>query len=300
VISSQRKKAIALCASVLGVAFAMLGLAGSASATLTGEFTKFEQCPYDNPEVKKCLYSPTEGGEVVLGSKAVPIVNTAILQGGAGEANEITGVSKFYGAKNGVTLSKAAQPVPGGLVGLVPPASAPPLVKAALKLALENGFTGVNSTLELARPASEIVVNESAIGEELGVALELPVKIHLENPFLGNNCYVGSSASPIIWKLTTGKTAPPAPNEPIKGFSGDLTLLEEGSILRLDGNVLVDNAWSAPEADGCGGVLLEGLVDPIVNLSSGLPAAAGKNTAILENTVYAGSAFATRENDENN
>jgi hypothetical protein len=64
--------------------------------------------------------------------------------------------------------------------------------------------------------------------------------------------------------------------------------------------VLVDNAWSAPEADGCGGVLLEGLVDPIVNLSSGLPAAAGKNTAILENTVYAGSAFATRENDENN
>jgi hypothetical protein len=294
---SQRLKARALCALTLA-ALATLALAGSASAKLTGEFARFEQCPISNLEVKKCLYSPTEGGEVILGSKKVPIVNTALLQGGLTKAVE--GFTNMVAAKNGVTLSKAPQPVPGGLAGLVPPESSPPLVKAAIKVFFENGLTGVNSTLELARPASEVVVNEGHIGEEEGVALRLPVMIHLENPFLGSNCYVGSSTSPIIWELTTGVTNPPAPNKPIKGYSGELELLEEGSMLRLDKNLLVDNAWSAPEAHGCGGILLESLVDPIVSTSSGLPAAAGKNTAILESTVYVATAFAVRNNDAEN
>ncbi|HEY0376703.1 MAG TPA: hypothetical protein VGC87_07080, partial [Pyrinomonadaceae bacterium] len=70
----QRKqiRTRALCAAMVVVAVAMLGSAGSASAKLTGEFTRFAQCPYNNPEVRRCLYSTTTGGEVVLGSKKVP------------------------------------------------------------------------------------------------------------------------------------------------------------------------------------------------------------------------------------
>ena len=51
------------------------------------------------------------------------------------------------------------------------------------------------------------------------MAMKLPVKMHLENPFLGSNCYVGSSSSPLIWNLTTGTTAPPAPTHQSKAAS---------------------------------------------------------------------------------
>ncbi len=288
----------AVCAAMFIVALGMLSFVSGASAKLTGEFKKFEQCPYTNTEVKRCLYSPTEGGEVVLGSKKVPIVNTAVLQGGFGKPVE--GFSKFFAAKNGVTLSKAGQPVPGGLAGLVNCKEISNfLLRISCELTFENGLTGLNATLELAQPASEIRISESHLGEEEGVALKMPVRVHLENPFLGSECYVGSSTSPIIWELTAGATSPPPPNKSIKGFGGELELFEEGSILQLTGAKLVDNAWSAPGANGCGG-LFSFLIDPIVNASAGLPSAAGHNTAILDNTINVATAFAVRTNNEEN
>src|SRR5690242_13085403 len=111
--SSKGRASIAL----LITALVALGLASSAQAKLTGNYTRFSQCPYSNLEVKKCVYSTTESGEVVLGSKKVPIVNPVVLQGGAGK--QVEGIAPFFGATNGVTLSKAPQPVPGGLAGLV-------------------------------------------------------------------------------------------------------------------------------------------------------------------------------------
>jgi hypothetical protein len=270
-------------------AFAAFGSVSSASAH-TGEFAKFDFCPSTNPSVYKCLNGVTNSGEVVLGKKTVPIVNPVTLQGGISEPNEETNISTFFGATNGKTLSKTPQPVPGGLAGIVPPEGSPPLVKAALKFFFENGLTGVNSTLELARPASEIQVSEvNLIGEETP-ALVLPVKVHLENPFLGSNCYVGSSSSPIIFNLTTGATAPPPPNTSINGDPGVFQIIEK-EILRVTGNEMVDNAWSAPHATGCGGFLLELLVDPVIDTTVGLPAAAGENTTILQNTLYVATKF---------
>jgi hypothetical protein len=289
----------AACAALLVIALAALGLAGSASAKLTGNYTKFEQCPYLNLEVKKCLYATTEGGEVVLGSKKVPIVNPAVLQGGLGVIDE-EGFQKFFAASNGITLSKAPQPVPGGLAGLVNCKTITNfLLRAACEWTFENGLTGVNSTLELAKPASAIKFSELHLAEEEEVALQLPIKIRLENPLLGENCYVGSEANPIIWNLTTGETAPPGPNSPIDGTVGEIEFLEEGRILETKDAVLVDNAWSSPGASGCGGVFAF-LLDPIVNASSGLPAAAGKNTAILLNTAFVGNGAAIRKNNLEN
>ena len=252
---SKQRRMRALMGTMLVIALAALALASSASAKLTGDFAQFEQCPYKNLEVKKCILSPTEGGEVVLGSKKVPIVKTAVLQGGFGRPNEETGFSKFFGASNGITLSKAPQPVPGGLAGLVNCKEISNfLLRISCEVTFENGVTGLNSTLELARPASEIQISESRLIEEEGVTLRLPVKFHLENPFLGSECYVGSSSSPIWWELTTGKTSPPPPNTSITGFAGELTLSEEGSVLQLSKAVLVDNAWAAPGTNGCGGI----------------------------------------------
>ncbi len=276
-----------------------LAFAGSASAKLTGEYVKFQFCPINEPEVLKCTHALTEGGEVVLGSKTSPIVNPVTLQGGFAEPNE-EGFSKFFGATNGVTLSKTPQPVPGGLLGLVPPENSPPLIAALVELAAENGLTGVNATLELARPASEIVISEGNLSEGIGLALKLPVMIRLENPLLGANCYVGSSSAPVWWELTAGVTSPPPPNEPITGETGEIAFLEKGRVLRLTGNELVDNAWAAPAAKGCGGVLLSALVDPVINLAAGLPAKAGTNTAILANTIHVTTKAAIKANDAEN
>jgi hypothetical protein len=276
---------------------AALSLSASAQAKLSGEYARFAQCPYSNEEVRKCIYSTTTSGEVVLGSKKVPIVNPVVLQGGVGAIQE-DNFSKFYGARNGVTLSKAAQPVPGGLAGLVNCKEIKePLLRISCELALENGVTGVNSTLELARPASEIRVSENNLSGEVGTALELPVKAHLENPFLGSNCYVGSSIEPLIWKLTSGTTSPHAPNKPISGTIGEVEFLEEGRIVEAKGATLVDNDWAAPGASGCGGPIVELLLDPVINASGGLPAASGKNSAVLINTLFQGSAAAIRRID---
>jgi hypothetical protein len=294
----QEHRTRAVLTALLLVAVGALGLAGGASAKLVGNYTKFAQCPYKNSEVSKCIYSTTESGEVKLGKKTVPIEKAVVLQGGYTVGNETTGDSKFVGATNGITLSKAAQNVPGGLAGIVPEAGAPFLVKALIKFFFENKLTGLTSTLELAKPASDIVVNENNLAGEIDTALKLPVKIHLENPFLGKSCYVGSASSPITWNLTTGTTSPPGPNTPITGTVGLVEFLEEGSIAELKGTELVDNAWSAPGASGCGGILAF-LVNPIINSQLGTTAA-GNNTAILKNSIFVAARLAVLGNDEEN
>jgi len=270
--------------TLAGMALVALGALFAAPSALahSGEYAEFNQCPSTNPNVATCLFNKTTGGEVVLGNKKVPIVNPVILQGGISEPDE-TFFSTFYGALNGQTLTKAAQPVPGGLSGLVNCKEISlGWLRASCEAIFENGLTGVNSTLELSRPASEIKVSLSNLLFQDSVAVKLPVKVHLENPLLGSECYIGSSSQPIWWNLTTGKTAPPAPNKSISGSVGVFELKgEDEEILRLNNNKLVDNAWGAPGASGCGGWPAEYILDPIINASVGVPAAAGKNTAIL-------------------
>lgn len=290
------------CMAILVASLATLAFAASAQGKLTGEFTKFQYCPYTTATVERCLYSVTSGGEVVLGTKKVTIEKEVVLQGGYTEPAEEgaeAGFAKFFAATNGITLSKAAQNVPGGLAGIVPDEKSPALVKALIKFFFENSLTGVSSTLELAKPASDIRVSESHLAEGVGVALKMPVKVHLENPFLGKSCFVGSSTSPINLNLTTGTTSPPAPNTPISGAVGEVEFLEGARILKIKGTELVDNAWSAPAASGCGGILAF-LVNPIINGQIGLPAAAGKNTARLKNTVMTTTSFGLKKNNEEN
>ena len=281
-MGKQRKIAGGLSAAVLAVAFAALTFAGSASA-FSGEFAAFNNCPTSNPSTWKCLHSVTNGGSVKLGKKVVPIVNPVTLEGGVTEESETGsefGFSRMVAAKNGVTLVPTPQPVPGGLAGLVNCKEISNfLVRIGCETVFENGLTGVNATLELARPASEIRVSQSNLVFEEGIALEMPVKVHLENPLLGSSCYVGSSSTPLPWKLTTGVTNSPTP---IAGTGGELTFTSNAEILHLKGSSLVDNTWAAPHASGCGGAIVELILDPILDSQVGTPSAAGVNVAKLE------------------
>jgi hypothetical protein len=285
---------------VLIAVFALsLALAPSALASgPTGAFSVFAQCPRFSKEVAQneisCLYSTTESGEVKIGSTAVPIVNHIVLQGGIFTNNE-TEEQRFSAALNGETLSKTAQKVPGGLLDLVKCNEISNFFeRIACELVFENGATGVNAITELAKPASSIGINTNNLVNSEGIALSLPLKVRLENAFLGGECYIGSSSSPVTINLTTGVTSPPPPNKPISGLVGDLIFHEEGGGHKLEeitGNKLVDNSFSAPEASGCGGIF-SFLIDPIIDLKLGLPSVAGNNTAIQNNLIKQATAAA--------
>jgi hypothetical protein len=126
---------------------------------------------------------------------------------------------------------------------------------------------------------------------ESGTALQLPVKIHLENSILGSNCYVGSNSNPVVITFTTGTSGK------LEGTAGKFSANEEFTLLTFSGGRLVNNTFSAPGATGCGGVLVEYLLDPLVNGIIGIPASSGTNSAILEGKIQDAASSAVRESE---
>lgn len=282
---------------VLAAAIAALMLvpASSASAALEGEFARFKECPLANPAVEFCVYAESTAGTFTIGKKAVPLVNPTVLKGGLDpvENGNFFGPSTFVAPTDGQTLSKTPQPVPGGLLGVTAPLWWPQFLRDLFNETINNGFTGVTATVELVGPASNVKLSILNTLTGTGTALGLPVKVKLSNPFLGSSCYIGSNTNPVKINFITGTTAPPPPNTPISGNPGEFEGLEEGTIIRLKNNKLVDNSFSAPGANGCGG-LFSFLIDPFVDSILGTPSPAGTNTAILEGTNYVGDAAAIR------
>jgi hypothetical protein len=274
-----------------------LGMASSALATEhhpKGEYAVFKQCPLSNSATEQCLYAQTEKGKFIVGTTTVPIEKTITLQGGIHEG---TSGLEFIGAENGETISKTPQNVPGGLAGIINCKEISNfLERIACELFFETGPLGVTATTELAGPASNIGISVENLIEEEGTALSLPIKVHLENTFLGSSCYIGSSSKPIVIPFTTGTTSPPAPNKPISGTSGFVKFNEAFTIATISGNELVNNSFAAPAAEGCGGAL-SFLIDPVVDSKLGLPAAAGKNTAVLAGTLREGIATAVKASE---
>ncbi len=266
-----------VCLAALSALVLSLLPASSALAS-----SPFEQCPKETATY--CFNLTSTGGELRLSKDTIPLTNTIVVQGGV-KVNLLTGAEMFLGALNGETLSKTREVLPGGLLGLIGSCStiSNATVKRQCEEAYENKMTGVNVIAELAKPANEIGISKKNFLKEEGVALQLPVKLRLENPFLGSECYIGSSAKPVVWPLTTGTTSPPAPNKPITGTKGKGEKFAEGE--KFVGASLLENAWAAPGASGCDGEFAS-VVDPILDEHIGLPAAAGTNTVILDGTVY--------------
>jgi hypothetical protein len=102
--------------------------------------------------------------------------------------------------------------------------------------------------------------------------------------------------------LTLSKT-PPAletdyrhhPASEPNGSLGEAELFEGGRILSLKGAKLVDNAWSAPAPRAAAASWSNCCSTPIISSAAGVPAAAGKNTAILVNNINVGSGAAIRK-----
>jgi hypothetical protein len=266
---SPRVAALTAACAVLAAAV-LAGAAPAGATSVQHEYAVFSDCPLTAIGAEQlCIISTVTGGEFAIGSKTVPINKTITLQGGLAGTTLVP-------AADGNTLSKTPLQLPGGLAGIE----------------LLPTLTEVTATAELAGAATVSVANTT---QAHGTAVALPVVVKLDNTFLGSSCYIGSPSEPLQLNLTTGTTSPPGPNQPISGSPGKLVLgAGEGQIATLQGLSLADNAFAAPGVNGCAGVLSL-LIDPLVDIDAGLPAAAGHNTAVMNGGVILTEARLVRE-----
>lgn len=274
-MSQLRVSALVAGAAVLGA----LGGASTAAAAPTGDYADFVDCPTGNPSVQSCLYSATTSGTFQLGNAEVPINKTIRLRGGFYVNPSAPTGYTFVNPTSVPALEEVALDVPGGLSGLVVPdliQDIPflgPIFDAAV-----NSVNGVKAT---AKQVGDIQFNYPNFVTGAAPTITLPVRIKLDNPFLGDSCYIGSASNPVTLSLTTGTTAPPAPNAPVTGSRGTLSFLNGGQLVIGSGYTLVDNAFAVPSASNCGPWGFRWAVTPIVNLKEGFPSAAGTNSATM-------------------
>lgn len=253
--STRHMYAVLAAISAIGV-LALSASIAQAETPAKG-YEAFAGCPSakENPSVTGCLHSVIKSGHFLMGSKDVPITNPITLSGGITTSSHIVANSK-----GGLTPAK--QKVPGGVIGL-------------------TGLTWLAELLGI-EALTLYAVTELAGSPVLGESLTLPIKVHLINSALGNNCYVGSVSNPINLNLITGTTSPPAPNKPITGKEPEFSINELGILVGKNGT-FVDNSFAAPGASGCVLTLFGFIpvsINGLVNSQSGLPSAAGRNETV--------------------
>jgi hypothetical protein len=252
----MRKKLFA--AGLVALAAMAMAVPVAQAAEPAKGYEAYAGCPtrVEYPQEELCLRAEIKSGHFQMGSKDVPITSPIVLSGGVKE-----GLIDFKaGPKGG--LSAAKQKVPGGVVGL----------------------TGLTWLLELLGSEALTLYAVTELAGTPNVsnpeATKLPIKVHLINPTLGNNCYVGSTSNPINLNLITGTTSPPPPNKPIKGKDPEFGFEPVRGIIEFKDINYVDNSFAAPGASGCVLTLFGFIpisINGLVNTQSGLPSAAGRN-----------------------
>lgn len=257
--------------AAIGAALTALVLTAPAAnaATPAPGYERFAGCPSpaEVPTVLLCTRTVIDGGHFQMGNKDVPIKKPMTLSGGVdAETGEL-----IYNSKGGLTPVK--QQVPGGVIGL-------------------TGLDWLVNFLSIEELQLFAVTELAGSTFPADEPLVLPIKVHLINPVLGNNCYVGSDSNPIVLNLTTKTTSPPPPNQPISGMEPTPGVHPEQEVALFNNGIFVDNAFAAPGANGCKLVLFGFLpisINGLVNTASGLPSPAGTNETVqnfdLEVTV---------------
>jgi hypothetical protein len=245
-----QKHSAKLLGVIVAIAAAIAVVAPVASAAPPPPpYSQFVGCP-NEAKIGSCLHSVVTGGHVKLGSKEVPIEKPIPLNGGI----PVGFGPLFFTSEGGLGVVK--QKVPGGVIGLT-------------GLTWLAEFLGSEALTLYA--ATELAGTPIIEGLE---SIRLPVKAHLINGALGNNCYVGSTSNPIALHLLLT-------NQP------KLTFNFETEVLAATGAIYEDKTFSAPGASGCVLTLFGFIpisINGLVNTASGLPAATGNNTVQNINT----------------
>jgi hypothetical protein len=283
-------------AAALLVAAVCAGPAAAAGAP-TGIYAGMGTCPLNaaalhnaNDAEVGCTVSTVSGGSFTIGSTVVQIPASSPITVAFGVYWENNGPTVTFPDGNVANIFSTVAPV-GGAELTANPIDVP-------IPGLANFWPGVTSAItqiELAGPITDFA--PLAAGENYPL-FDLPIKLHLENVFLGPDCYVGSNSAPVTLEPTSGTTSPPAPNKPISGNPGTININPDpngfsDAVLGFSGASLVDNSFAVPGASGCG---LFGAFDGIVDSLFGLPTSAGHN-AVQFSSVSASIAIDSSATD---
>ncbi|MFI6689003.1 hypothetical protein [Streptomyces sp. NPDC050485] len=267
-----------------GTALTLLGTVGPAAADsapatrLGGAWGPFTRCPVDDPamlaadgriDIVQCIASHSAGGSIKLGTTEV-VTGASDLQ--LGVVQHASGAPTLIAPADGALIADSAD-IPGGLLGLMCPSDIP-IIGDLCRQVTDSTLNRVTATVESAGTPSDFKLTAGATTGQPIVAI--PVRIHLQNPFLGGSCYLGSTSNPIVLRprnLT-------APALGIQRFGANGTADPAGVMNRLSltGANQGDATFAVPGASGCG---LAGMLDWAVNLKTGLPSAGGHNSVVL-------------------
>jgi hypothetical protein len=274
--------------AALAVFIPASGASAATTTTLAGDWAPFNRCPVDNSamlaadgvsNIALCVASNSPSGSIKLGNITAPMGNSN-LQIGVVE-NTSTGAFSVVTPAGGAIVNAPIK-IPGGLLGLICPSSVPVVTAVCDEI--------TNSTLNAVTAVVQPAGNPSNFSLDAGLSsglpiITLPVKIQLQNPLLGSDCYIGSNSDPIV--LNPENTTTPVVNseqfdangtpDPVNGVMAAIYSI---------GGTQEDNTAAAPGATGCG---LLGLLNGAVDLKVGLPSASGNNILTLNDaSAYLG------------
>jgi hypothetical protein len=270
------------------VVLAAVAAPGAASAEPAGEWASFAGCPVDDPAmlaadgsevISACLGGGSPGGSITMGATTMSVGAVRLQFGALNQGGTYSLVAPASGGLSGDPIT-----VPGGLLGLMCPSDIP-VISDICAAVVDSPLNVVTATLEPAGPATDFDLAAAvATGRPI---MTLPVKIHLRNPFLDRNCYIGSNGDPMVLKVAN-QTRPTAR---FVRFDADGTPNPVGEMnyTDLSGATVADTTFAVPAARNCG---LFGLIDSVVNARQGLPSPAGSNSLTLESTGFRLGGFA--------
>ncbi|MEU7120258.1 hypothetical protein [Streptomyces zaomyceticus] len=280
--SSRRRLATLSALTALG-AFASIGTATATGPQLNGSWAPSNRCPVDAAGMlasdgldtsPQCVVSYSVSGSIKLGNTTVPTGSTNLQ---IGVVQNPDGTSTVAAPAGGALIAAPAT-VPGGLLGLMCPSDIP-FISDICRQLTDAKLNKITATMESVGTPSDFDQIAGVLTDKPIVSI--PVRIRLENPFLGGNCYIGTKANPIILRPSNLTS----PDFGVERFNGDGSPNEEGDMSRLNilGSTQSDKTFAVPGASGCG-LGWFGLIDAAVNLKTGLPSAAGRNSLTLNNT----------------
>lgn len=266
--------------------------ATASAAAPTGVWATFARCPVTAPSmlaadginiVSSCLDSASSGGSITLGDTTVPLGPSDLQDGTLLDSS--TGAATSVDPPGGALVA-APVDVPGGLLGLMCPSDII-VVTALCDSITDSALNTVTATVEPAGSTSGL--NENAAISQGEPIITIPVMIQLSNPILGDDCFIGSDSDPIV--LTIENSVAPTTGTTVR-FAADGVPVTGGLFIEEieSGGTQVDSSFAVPGASGCGGVLSP-IVDPVLDLKEGLPAASG-NSLTLNDPVMSIAAYA--------
>jgi hypothetical protein len=289
----------------LALAFAVLAsLTVSASAFtepgLTGTAADFSNCPVlviAGNEQNNCVHAYTMGGSVHIGRATVPITvpgdtfDFGEFKAGSSPCGLAEPTGCVLAPPHGV-INGPAQPIPGGVLGTIGNVQLTGVAGQLEWATAPMSGTSFGTFGELCNVTDPLITFDECrlISGSNEPGATLKVRIHLQSPFLGSHCYIGTAGNPIVIALTSGITNPPPPATPIHGKAFEAIHIRSGGF-EVSGATLVSNSFAVPAAVGCG-ITGGALVDQAIDQKVGLPSPAGRNTIIINATAeLAGAQF---------